>query len=543
MRPSPRKTTILLFATALLFFLFSQAMAETFCINGPAAMDQALETASANGEDDLIRVVQGTELGDIRLPNETGFLIKIEGGYAPGCIERLQIPLAPAATEKPSGAVEPLPEPLQSTTGPTPPPTVEPKQETLPGGGFSGGADTVVVGVPGYLWRHGCGPTAVGMVVGYWDGKGCSALFDGDAVTQTSSVNQGIASQGGTGVPRHYEDYSLPDDSNTNYPIQPDKSAPPAGDEHTSDSIADFMFTSWSSQNNRYGWSYSNHITPAFTNYVNLRSASYGPITQTYYMDYSPSLTWSLLTSEINAKRPMVFLVDSSGDGYTDHFVTVVGYRLDGSTQYYGCLDTWEPAATIRWERFRGMSSSYGWGVCLGYTFNLSCPSTPPPPIPTPDFPLELITPILIKHSKPPIWGAKNKACCTAGPYTFALNSGGVTKHSILQSCGSSPTWEGWVVVTEGKKTFYWSTYGSSCSTFSGQFSLTLGKDRAYYFWTKWTGSVMEIWVTVYAQGKADQSGGSPDYSEIIQKERVVVIPMPAPAAEDSPQLRDIQGK
>jgi len=82
------------------------------------------------------------------------------------------------------------------------------------------------------------------------------------------------------------------------------------------------------------------------------------------------TLTWSLLTSEINANRPMVFLVDSDGNGATDHFVTIVAYS-DSPTQQYGCLDTWAPAGDIRWCQFRSMSSSYSWGVWGGWTFLL----------------------------------------------------------------------------------------------------------------------------------------------------------------------------
>jgi hypothetical protein len=56
--------------------------------------------------------------------------------------------------------------PQQSTTGPIPPPEVAPKNAD----GASGSATAeVTLAVPGYFWRHGCGPTAVGMVVGYYD--------------------------------------------------------------------------------------------------------------------------------------------------------------------------------------------------------------------------------------------------------------------------------------------------------------------------------------------------------------------------------------
>lgn len=360
--------------TMVLFFPPTLVMAEIFCVQNQSELISALNIASINGEDDILRIVQGTEFDDVTLASEPGYLIKIEGGYFTACTDGRK--LYQTSSEIKQTSVEPanLPEPQQNTTGPSQPEEVEPKMKTFPGGALTGGADVTILGVPAYSWRHGCGPTAVGMVVGYWDGNGYSDLFDGTASTQTNSVNQGIASQGSNTFPQHYEDYSLPEDE---YPVMlPDKSELPAGDEHSNNSIADFMYTSWSSKDNYYGWSWSNHIASAFTNYTQLRNSAYHSSTAEYY--YGSTLTWDILTSEIDAKRPMVFLVDSSGSGSTDHFVTVVGYRIDGSTQYYGCLDTWYPYDTIRWVRFRGMSPSYSWGVWGGYSFQISDKSIVP---------------------------------------------------------------------------------------------------------------------------------------------------------------------
>ena len=68
----------------------------------------------------------------------------------------------------------------------------------------------IISGVPYYLWRHGCGPTSVGMVVGYYALHGFSGLIAGSATTQTSSVNTAIASQ------ENYNDYCSPEDSYPN---------------------------------------------------------------------------------------------------------------------------------------------------------------------------------------------------------------------------------------------------------------------------------------------------------------------------------------
>lgn len=267
--------------------------------------------------------------------------------------------------------VPPDDEPQQSTTGPEPPPGVAPK---LDEDAEPDESEVTIPGVPGYSWRHGCGPTAVGMVVGYHDMSGFDDLFDGDATTQTGSVNQGIASQRDAGDPGHYEDYSLPKENGGS--ILPDKSELPAGDEHSHDCIADFMKTSWSSANNKYGWSWSSHISPAYTQYVQQRNPQYVPTCTRYSMS-SGTLSWSVLTQEIDAGRPMVFLVDTNANGSTDHFVTIVGYR-ENPTQQYGCLDTWYPYDTIRWCDFEQMASGQSWGVHSGWAFDIDASTEPP---------------------------------------------------------------------------------------------------------------------------------------------------------------------
>ncbi|OGF66573.1 MAG: hypothetical protein A2Y62_01015 [Candidatus Fischerbacteria bacterium RBG_13_37_8] len=79
----------------------------------------------------------------------------------------------------------------QSTTGPIPPAGL------YQGKAYSSLAQVVISGIPIYLWHRGCGPTAVGMVIGYWDGKGFDQLVPGDATTQTSAVNAMIATDNG----------------------------------------------------------------------------------------------------------------------------------------------------------------------------------------------------------------------------------------------------------------------------------------------------------------------------------------------------------
>jgi len=251
----------------------------------------------------------------------------------------------------------------QSTTGPVPPPGVAPKVERS----FEPGRTVVTIpGVPAYLWRHGCGPTAVGMVIGYYDCSGYDDLIPGFSFTQTTEVDNAIASEGSPTEPAHYEDYSEPeDDAGTG--ILPDMSEPPAGDEHDDDCIADFMRTSWSAVNNYYGWSYGADIDDAFMDYIAHVNPSYNPVATKHDM-LAGEFSWDDLVAEIDAERPMVFLVDTVGDGATDHFVTVVGYS-DDTIQEYACLDTWYPADVLRWCEFAPMGGGQLWGVDSAWSF------------------------------------------------------------------------------------------------------------------------------------------------------------------------------
>jgi len=207
-----------------------------------------------------------------------------------------------------------------------------------------------IIGVPSYIWHRGCGPTALGMVIGYYDTHGFTDLIDGDASTQTSYVNDAIANS------NHYSDYSLPIDSPPN--LLADKSQ--LGGAHSSNCIADFMNTSWSSRSNYWGWSWSNDIAPAFTNYIQMRNSTY--VVSTSYQYFNTGTSWNNFKSEIDSNKPVVLLVDSNGDGYTDHFVTGIGY--DDTGMLYAIYDTWDHS--IHWYQWRSMSSNYSWGI-YGY--------------------------------------------------------------------------------------------------------------------------------------------------------------------------------
>jgi len=251
----------------------------------------------------------------------------------------------------------PLPEDAHSTTGPTPPPGIE--RGNVPP--TPSRAQVVLQNVPAYLWHHGCAPTAAGMVIGYWDGRGFDALVSGSAATQTSAVNTMIASSG------NYNDYCLPLDEPPT--MLPDRSEPPAGDEHPNDCVADLMKTSQSAYNNYYGWSYFNVIDDAMSGYAAMVAPQYTVTTENQMWG---DFTWAKFRAEIDAGRPVVLLVDTNADGTTDHFVTGIGY--DTSTNQYACRDTWDTG--VHWFTFSELGFGQPWGIYGATLFRIEGPSS-----------------------------------------------------------------------------------------------------------------------------------------------------------------------
>jgi len=247
----------------------------------------------------------------------------------------------------------------QSTTGPIPPlgcyRGLNPNLLT---------GQTVIDGIPVYLWRHGCGSTAAGMVIGYWDGHGYDDLIPGNASTQTHAVNQAIASGGHSSNPnppgseQHYEDYARPEDYPP--PMLPDDYITQGRIPHSDDCIGDYMDTSKSTRNNCYGWSWFNDVDDALLGYVNWVEPKYKVVA--YNLEWG-WLTWDNFCIEIDANHPVILLVDTDGNGQTDHFVTAIGYD---DSHNYACYDTWD--TNIHWYDFTQISIGNTWGI-YGATF------------------------------------------------------------------------------------------------------------------------------------------------------------------------------
>ncbi len=235
----------------------------------------------------------------------------------------------------------------------------EKRPSAVPLGNIAKNNFVLISDVPSYLWHRGCGPTALGMIIGYYDLHGFDDLFQDSTLAQTNAINMSIASD------EHYYNYSLPLDYYPN--LLQDISE--TGFPHQDNSIADFMQTSKSSCGNYWGWSWSSDIGMAFEDYVFFKNSTY--IATTDYEYYSND-SWNEYKMEIDNNRPVIILVDTDADNSTDHFVVGIGYN--DLSQEFACYDTWDN--NLHWYTWQEMSQGVNFGVYGFNKFNLYKPTT-----------------------------------------------------------------------------------------------------------------------------------------------------------------------
>ena len=214
------------------------------------------------------------------------------------------------------------------------------------GGEPSGGASLLISGVPAYAWYAGCGPTAGGMIIGFWDGHGFANLVVGDA-SDTSGNLTNIRNMIATA--EHFADYSG----------NPDNSEP-GHNPHANNCVADFMKTSQSYYGQADGWSSFSYADDGLELYANMRGYS---AADAWNEAWWSGTLWANMVADINAGYPVMFLVDSDGDASSDHFVTVVGYN-DSTTQY-AAYNTWD--SSVHWYNFTTIGGG-AWSV-FGATY------------------------------------------------------------------------------------------------------------------------------------------------------------------------------
>ena len=79
----------LVFISALSLFLIpSFALCATFCVSDATELQSALTTAESNGEDNTIKIVQGTYSGNFTYASTEGYGLTVEGGYSQDCGSR-----------------------------------------------------------------------------------------------------------------------------------------------------------------------------------------------------------------------------------------------------------------------------------------------------------------------------------------------------------------------------------------------------------------------------------------------------------------------
>ncbi len=348
-----------LLSCAMLTLWSSASPAGEFCVDSDAEYRDALALAAENHEDDIIMIVEGAEIAAIAPRYETGYSLRIETGYDALCSERPPTASGQMDTGGSGSVPATIPEPQISTSGPQPFAAESRRSAaSLDENSLVSGQETVL-GVPAYRWRHGCAPTALAMLLGYWDLRGMIDLFPGSAVVENETIRQAMASAD------HYDEYSLPYDATTNS-IKEDLSEQPEL-AHADDSLADYLHTSWSADNLRYGWTSSARIIPALQAYTASRNPDYEVEYRDYYMVTSyHAFDWNILTDEIDHGRPMIFLVDTTADGFTDHFITVIGYRSEPTLQY-ASLDTWDNS--VHWHDFNKIASGTPWGIWGAWSY------------------------------------------------------------------------------------------------------------------------------------------------------------------------------
>jgi hypothetical protein len=193
-------------------------------------------------------------------------------------------------------------------------------------------ASVEVPGVPAYTssWDGngypGSGPVAGGMIVGFWESYGYSNLITGSNswTTNQANVKNMIASDG------YLADY---------YPT-PDGPLP----HHTNNCLADFDRCSRAPLDVQ-GFSTFGNQPYGLTDYFAYCGYAVTTATNKTVDADNPDVFWNDFVAEINAGRPVELLVDSNGDGMTDHYVTAFGYDDTGGIRKYVCynaLDTSE---------------------------------------------------------------------------------------------------------------------------------------------------------------------------------------------------------
>jgi hypothetical protein len=261
---------------------------------------------------------------------------------------------------------------------PTPPPGALdnlPHGMPIPPLAINGENYIVIHDVPVFLWHHGCSPTSIGMILGYYD-----------SVANTTYINNSNPYSSIASI-EHYNDYSLPFDDCCFGCLIPDKSEINTSEAHQDNSIADFLHTSQSA----FFCCYGATLTAFFVNGI-LEYNDYIGTNRTVTIQENYNVTYEYLKNEINNGRPVLLSVDSDSDGEEDHSVVAIGWNEIFNPPRIGIFTTWD--TNIWWIEIHPPENGDSWGVGEAYTINLGSfdvndtEEDNPYPIPGFEFPL-----------------------------------------------------------------------------------------------------------------------------------------------------------
>ena len=206
----------------------------------------------------------------------------------------------------------------------------------------------LIEGVSPFLWTHGCAPTSLSMLMGYYDNHGYPGLIanvdvDPDTFTAETPPDtyayheayESIASQ------EHYNDYSLPNDEEGE--LQPDKSE--LGGAHVDNCVADFTKTSFSSEGCRYSSTMKSHFLQGTENYIQFYYPELEVSTTYGYVDtYNYVSAFDYLRTHIRQNQPVILTVDCFGIRKINHVVLAIGYiyNEDAGIRQYIAYNTWD---------------------------------------------------------------------------------------------------------------------------------------------------------------------------------------------------------
>ena len=90
----------------MLLAIANSAFAEVFCVDTAEELQAALTTASSNGQDDEVQIVQGTYVGNFVYATATeAYDLAVKGGYTTGCTSQVIDPTNTTLDGNQSGTV------------------------------------------------------------------------------------------------------------------------------------------------------------------------------------------------------------------------------------------------------------------------------------------------------------------------------------------------------------------------------------------------------------------------------------------------------